>query len=444
MSRTCIIGGGLTGLVQAWQSQQAGHKVTLFEANDTVGGVLQSERIDGYLLDYGANTLSLRHQKVARILGELGMLDRSIDANPEASLRFIVRSGKVVSLPHNLGSFFSSPFLSPLGKLRLLLEPFIPKGKEDEESVAGFISRRLGKEALDFAGNPFLSGVYAAKPESLSLKYAFPALQEIEQKHGSLFRGMLKSKKNPERLSKSRLISFASGMQEMPNRILDLLPAECVQFKTRAIKIEKVNNQWKVTSQSKGSQKTKETFDQLICAVPASKLLDIEWKGLVSKELLPILAEATHHPLSLVYHGYDRAKVNHPLDGFGFLVPEVEKRNILGTLFSSTLFPGRAPENKVLLTTFVGGERQPKLANLEDSKLHSLVLKEHQQLLGTQGRPCFQKIKRWPNAIPLPDAKMGDRQSAARDLQEGNNGLYFTGSHLCGVSLPNCLEADID
>ena len=443
MSRTCIIGGGLTGLVQAWQSQQAGQKVTLLEANDSVGGVLQSERIHGYLLDYGANTLSLRHKKVARILEELSMLDRSIDANPEASLRFIVRSAKVVSLPHSFGSFFSSPFLSHLGKLRLLLEPFIPKGKKEDESVAEFISRRLGKEALDFAGNPFLSGVYAAKPESLSLKYAFPALQDIVQEHGSLFRGMLKSKKNPERLSKSRLISFAGGMQEMPNRILDLLPADCVQLNTRAIKVENVNNQWNVTSQSKGSHKTKETFDQLICAVPASKLLDIEWKGLISKELLPNLAEATHYPLSLVYHGYDRTNVDHPLDGFGFLVPEVEKRNILGTLFSSTLFPGRAPENKVLLTTFVGGERQPKLANLEDSKLHSLVFKEHQQLLGAQERPCFQKIKRWPKAIPLPDAKMGIRRAAARTLEERNTGLYFTGSHLCGVSLPNCLEAGI-
>jgi oxygen-dependent protoporphyrinogen oxidase len=130
MSKTCIIGGGLTGLVQAWQSQKAGKKVTLLEGNDSVGGVLQSERIDGYLLDYGANTLSLRHKKVARILEELSMLDRSIDANPEASLRFIIRSGKVVSLPHSLGSFFSSPFLSPLGKLRLLLEPFIPKVKK--------------------------------------------------------------------------------------------------------------------------------------------------------------------------------------------------------------------------------------------------------------------------------------------------------------------------
>ena len=443
MSKTCIIGGGLTGLILAWQSQKIGRKVTLLEASDSVGGVLQSERIDGYLLDYGANTLSLRHQKVARILEELGMLDRSIDANPESSLRFIVRSGKVVSLPHSLGSFFSSPFLSPLGKLRLMLEPFIPKGKKEDESVAEFISRRLGKEALDFAGNPFLSGVYAAKPESLSLKYAFPALQEIEQKHGSLFRGILKSKKNPERLSKSRLISFAGGMQEMPKHIFDLLPAECVRLKTGVTKIEKVNNKWKVTSHPQGYQQSNETFDQLICALPASKLLDIEWKGLVGEELLPNLAAATHYPLSLVYHGYDQAKVNHPLDGFGFLVPEVEKRNILGTLFSSTLFPGRAPKNKVLLTTFVGGERQPELANLEDSDLHSLVFEEHQELLGAQERPSFQKIKRWPNAIPLPDAKMGVRRAAARNLEEENDGLYFTGSHLCGVSLPNCLEADI-
>jgi oxygen-dependent protoporphyrinogen oxidase len=443
MAKICIIGGGLTGLVQAWQSQQAGHTVTLLEANESVGGVLQSERIDGYLLDYGANTLSLRHQKIAKTLEVLGLLDRAIDANPEASLRFIVRSGKLVSLPHSLGSFFSSPFLSPLGKLRLLLEPFISKGEKNDESVAEFISRRLGKEALDFAGNPFLSGVYAAKPESLSLKYAFPALKEIEQKYGSLFRGMLKSKKNPDRLSGSRLISFTDGMQDMPKRIHDLLPAGSVQLKTRVIKIEKTNNKWTVTRQTCTSKESTETFDQLVCAVPARKLLNIEWKGLFAEENLHSLGEATHYPLSLVYHGYDRSKVNHPLNGFGFLVPEVEKRNILGTLFSSTLFPGRAPDNKVLLTTFVGGERQPELANLDDSNLHSLVFKEHQKLLGAEKSPEFQKIKRWPKAIPLPDAKMGTRRAAARILEEENKGLYFTGSHLHGVSLPNCLEADI-
>ena len=139
---------------------------------------------DLYLLDYGANTLNLRSKDVADIMEELGILGHAIEANQEANLRFIVRDGRLVSLPHDFSSFLASSFLSPLGKLRLLCEPFIAKGKKKDETVADFISRRLGKEALTYAGNPFLSGIYAAKPESLSLAHAFPRLQELEQVHG--------------------------------------------------------------------------------------------------------------------------------------------------------------------------------------------------------------------------------------------------------------------
>ena len=197
MSSTCVIGGGLTGLVSAWRSHQSGSKITLLEASENTGGVLQSRREAGYLLDYGANTLSLRSQEVSKLLDEIGILEKAVDANSEANLRFIVRDGRLISLPHSPASFLSSSFLSPLGKIRLLLEPLIPRGKNQDENVANFISRRLGKEALTYAGNPFLSGVYAAKPESLSLQYAFPALQELEQTYGSLFKGILKSKKIP-------------------------------------------------------------------------------------------------------------------------------------------------------------------------------------------------------------------------------------------------------
>ena len=441
MEKTCIIGGGLTGLVHAWHSYKKGKKITLLEASSHTGGVLQSRRIDGYLLDYGANTLSLRSRKVSELLDDLGILSDAVDANPQANLRFIVRGGKLVALPQSPGSFLSSAFLSPLGKLRLLLEPFIPKGKNKDESVADFISRRLGKEALTYAANPFLSGVYAAKPESLSLKNAFPALQEMEQSHGSLFKGMLKSKKDPNRLPKSRLLSFPNGMQELPNQITRLLPKESICLNTKVVRIEHLGNQWQVTTKDDIGTIQENIFDQVICAVPTHQLQKIEWLGLHGTEWMTGLAHSTHFPLALVYHGYENPKVTHPLNGFGFLVPEVEKRKILGTLFSSTLFPDRAPADHALLTTFVGGERQPKLAKLEDGELHSLVCQEHQSLLGTSGAPSFQKIIRWPQAIPLPDSKMTDRKRAAEKLETLNPGLQFVGSHLCGVSLPNCLDS---
>jgi oxygen-dependent protoporphyrinogen oxidase len=443
MSSTCIFGGGLTGLVSAWRSHQSGNQVTLLEASENIGGVLQSRREEGYLLDYGANTLSLRSREVSKLLDEIGILEKAIDANPRANLRFIVRGGQLISLPHSPASFLCSSFLSPLGKIRLLLEPLIPRGKNKDENVAHFISRRLGKEALTYAGNPFLSGVYAAKPESLSLQYAFPTLQELEQKHGSLFKGMLKSKKNPNRLLKSRLLSFPHGMQELPHQIAQQLPDESILLNTRVIRIKRWENHWEVTTRNKLGQEEQNTFDEIICALPAHKLMEIEWIGLERTELIEDLAKSTHFPLALVFHGYEKQNIKHPLNGFGFLVPEIENRQILGTLFSSTLFPDRAPANHALLTTFVGGERQPELVKLKDDDLHLLVQKEHRDLLGTVEKPSFQKIVRWSQAIPLPDDNMGKRREAAKVLQNQNPGLSFSGSHLCGPPLPNCLLADV-
>ena len=440
---SCIIGSGLTGLVHAWHSYKRGEKITLFEASPQTGGVLQSRKIDGYLLDYGANTLSLRSRKASELLSEIGILGQALDANPKSNLRFIVRGGKLVALPKSPGTFLSSSFLSPLGKVRLLLEPFIPRGKNKEESVADFISRRLGKEALAYAGNPFLSGVYAAKPQSLSLEQAFPALRELEQAHGSLFKGMLKSKKNPNRLPQSRLLSFPNGMQELTDHITHQLPQDSIQLNTRVLRIKRLENQWQVTTKTDSGSEQNSIFKQVICAVPAHQLPKIEWIGLDRTELMDDLASSTHFPLALVFHGYKKERIKHPLDGFGFLVPEVEKRKILGTLFSSTLFPDRAPQNYALFTTFVGGERQPHLAGLEDHELHALVQEEHRDLLGTTGAPSFQKIVRWPKAIPLPDCKMAIRKKTAKTLEALHPGLHFAGAHLCGVSLPNCLEANI-
>jgi len=443
MSSTCVIGGGLTGLVSAWRSHQSGSKITLLEASENTGGVLQSRREAGYLLDYGANTLSLRSQEVSKLLDEIGILEKAVDANSEANLRFIVRDGRLISLPHSPASFLSSSFLSPLGKIRLLLEPLIPRGKNQDENVANFISRRLGKEALTYAGNPFLSGVYAAKPESLSLQYAFPALQELEQTYGSLFKGILKSKKNPNSLPKSRLLSFPHGMQELTHQIAQQLPGQSIILNTRVIRIKRLENHWEVTTRNELGQEEQNTFDEIICALPAHKLQEIEWIDLERTELIEDLAKSTHFPLALVFHGYEKQSIKHPLNGFGFLVPEIENRQILGTLFSSTLFPDRAPANHALLTTFVGGERQPDLVKLKDVDLHALVQKEHRDLLGTVDEPSFQKMIRWPKAIPLPDHYMGKRKEAAKILQNQNPGLSFSGSHLCGPPLPNCLQVDI-
>ena len=182
MKKIAIIGGGVSGLSIASEYKKAGNQVKLFETSSRLGGVVQSKRVNGFLLDYGPNTLNVRLKKTKQILQNHGAWDGCLDANQLANKRMIIRKGKIVDLPQGFFSFFCSSFLSFRGKIRLFLEPFISRSPNpDEESVASFISRRLGKEALDYAGNPFLSGIYAAKPESLNLKQAFPKLWEIEK-----------------------------------------------------------------------------------------------------------------------------------------------------------------------------------------------------------------------------------------------------------------------
>ena len=444
MKTTCVIGGGLTGLIHAWRAHKSGDSVTVFESGECTGGVLQSKNLDGYLLDYGANTLNLRSKDVADIMEELGILGHAIEANQEANLRFIVRDGRLVSLPHDFSSFLTSSFLSPLGKPPSTLRTIHRKGQKKGRNRGRLHISQVGERGSYLCGKSISIGIYAAKPESLSLHHAFPGLQELEQVHGSVFKGMIKSKKNPNRLPKTRLISFPQGMQELPSHISNQLPDNSIRLQSKVLKIEKRENKWRVVTQGDDSTKGEVIFDRVICtSIPAHQLMSIDWNGLHKKELIEHLADAKHYPLALVYHGYEKENISHPLNGFGFLVPSVEKEKILGTLFSSTIFPGRAPKNKVLLTTFVGGERQPELTEWEDEKIHNMVKDEHTDLLGNFQNPSFKKIIRWPKAIPLPDQSMQTRKQAALKLEEQNPGLIFTGSHLCGPPLPSCLQADM-
>ena len=442
--KICILGGGLSGLSTAWKKMRQGHEITLIESSPQLGGVLQSEQKNGYLLDYGANTLSLRNQETSDILEDMGVLKYALDANPNANKRFIVRNQKLVSLPLNFTSFLSSSFLSPLGKLRMCLEPFIPKGNQDGmETVASFISRRLGKEALDYCGNPFISGIYASDPETLNLANAFPALFRMEEQYRSLLIGMVKGKNSKKKIPKTRLLSFPEGMNQLAVLIQKNLAQDHVYTSESVTSVTNLGKGWKVKSVNQAGNISEFLCDEVISTIPVDQISNIDWENIKGQENFTNLMQVTHFPLSMVFFGMDREEISHNLDGFGFLVPEKEKLSILGTLFSSTLFENRAPKGKVLLTTFVGGERMPELALAEDEQIYAAVEKDLPSLLGMTSEPTFRHIKRWKQSIPLPDKKMSLRVKATKEISSLNKGLFFSGSALSGVSLPNCIEADI-
>ena len=441
MGRTIIVGAGLCGLVAAKTCRDEGGGVLVLESGGYPGGVIRSELRDGYLIEHGPNTLALRAGHAPDYLEQVGLLEDAIEANPVANKRFIVRGGQPVAVPTSASSFITSPMFSTLGKLRLLLEPLLPRGStRKNESVADFFMRRLGREVRDYAANPFIAGVYAARPETLVLRHAFPAIYELEDKHRSLMLGGFKAAKRRKRegLPKTRLVSFKEGLAELPNRLAEELGND-LRLNAPVRKISRDGDTWRVTFEEAGERK-EERANRIVCSVPTHALESIEWEGLAESDSLKTLASAHHYPIAVVQLGFPREDVGHPLDGFGFLVPEKENLRILGTLFSSTLFPERAPEGHVLLTTFVGGERQPDLTQKSDEELYELVLEELQGLLEVRETPTFRNLVRWPKAIPLPDLGQDDRLAAAKRLQDANPGLILSGSHLTGVSLPACLE----
>lgn len=440
--KICILGGGLSGLSTAWKKKKEGHDITLIESGPQIGGVLQSEKKDGYLLDYSANTLSLRNQHTTDTLEKMGVLTHALDANPKANKRFIVRNQKLVALPLNFKSFISSPFLSFKGKLRMAMEPFLSKGNQDGlESVASFISRRLGQEALDYCGNPFISGIYASAPETLNLANAFPALYEMEQQHRSLFIGMLKSRGSKK--TKTRLLSFPEGMQQLGFLIQNNLKPEEVLTNESVLSVTRLAKGWKVQSQNPAGNISEFVCDEVISTIPVDQISNISWENIKGREKFNDLTKVTYFPLSMVFLGMKKESIEHNLDGFGFLVPQKENLSILGTLFSSTLFENRAPKGNILLTTFVGGERMPDLALASEKQIYDAVERDLSKLLGMKNKPDFRHIKRWKKSIPLPDLKMRVRVQAANELSLLNPGLQFSGSAFSGVSLPNCIDADI-
>lgn len=440
--KICILGGGLSGLSTAWKKKKEGHDITLIESGPQIGGVLQSEKKDGYLLDYSANTLSLRNQHTTDTLEKMGVLTHALDANPKANKRFIVRNQKLVALPLNFKSFISSPFLSFKGKLRMAMEPFLSKGNQDGlESVASFISRRLGQEALDYCGNPFISGIYASAPETLNLANAFPALYEMEQQHRSLFIGMLKSRGSKK--TKTRLLSFPEGMQQLVFLIQNNLKPEEVLTNESVLSVTRLAKGWKVQSQNPAGNISEFVCDEVISTIPVDQISNISWENIKGREKFNDLTKVTYFPLSMVFLGMKKESIEHNLDGFGFLVPQKENLSILGTLFSSTLFENRAPKGNILLTTFVGGERMPDLALASEKQIYDAVERDLSKLLGMKNKPDFRHIKRWKKSIPLPDLKMRVRVQAANELSLLNPGLQFSGSAFSGVSLPNCIDADI-
>jgi protoporphyrinogen/coproporphyrinogen III oxidase len=440
MAAVAIIGAGVAGLTAAYHLKRRGFRVVVYEATDRAGGVVMTERRDGYLAELGPNSLTVGRGRVGEVLSQLGLEASRVEAPREARKRYIVRKSKLVPLPTTPSQLLTTRLLSNGAKLAIFGEPLVEPGDSPmEESVATFVRRRFNQEVLDYVANPFIAGIFAGDPEQLSARHALPRLHDLEHTHGSVVKAlgqmMRAGGEKPGSPGPAGLMSFAGGLQEIPDALMRELRSE-IRFKAPVIQLRRAPRGWTVNAAYQAS----ELYDGVIYAAPAhcADDVDLAFEG---GDRLKTLTSISHPPVAVLALGFRREEVAHKLDGFGLLVPDVERRNLLGVIFSSTLFPGRAPGGHVLLTSFVGGVRNPDLANADLTTLTARVMDDLRLLLGVRGEPTFRAFQLWPKAIPQYTLSYGRFKDIMDEAERRNPGLGLTGSYRDGVALGDVISA---
>jgi protoporphyrinogen/coproporphyrinogen III oxidase len=434
MAAVAIVGAGVAGLTAAHRLKRLGVRVVVYEASERVGGVIMTERREGYLAELGPNSLMAGGGSLAETLSQLGLDASRVEAQRDARKRYIVRKSKLVALPTSPSQLLTTRLLSNGAKLAVFGEPMVEPGDSPmEESVATFVRRRFNQEVLDYVANPFVAGIFAGDPEQLSARHALPRLHDLEHTHGSVVKAlglmMRAGRGEPGSAPGPGLISFAGGLREIPDAFARELRSE-IRFKAPVTQLRRGPKGWTVSAAYQAS----ELYDGVIYAAPAHCADDVEL-AFDGSDRLKTITSITHPPVAVLALGFRREDVAHRLDGFGFLVPDVERRNVLGVIFASTVFPGRAPVGHVLLTAFVGGVRHPDLANADLSTLTARVLDDLRLLLGVRGEPTFRAFQLWPKAIPQYALSYGRFKEIMDDAERRNPGLGLAGSYREGVAL---------
>ena len=440
-----VIGAGISGLCVAHWLKKHGLSVTVLEKDSEAGGTMKTIHDNGWLVETGPNSALETTPLFSQLFDELGISNQRIYANALADKRYILRDKNLHPLPMGPGTFLTSKLWSVRGKLRLLKEPFIGRATK-EESIAEFVVRRLGQEFLDYAINPFVAGVYAGIPEQLSVQAAFPKLYALEEKYGGLMKGMIQGRRErKQRVEKSKdrakLFSFIDGMGTLPKAAASSL-GTVIRLNCSVERIVPVragaSPMYHVSYLKNGTRTTIESRVVVIStpAPVASKIVhDID------PEMSRLLESIYYPPVTVVFTGFEQSHIPRILDGFGFLVPTVEQRQILGTLWSSSLFPDRAPKNCEALTTFVGGARQPDLAQKNDDEIKQIVLTELQSLMGIHRHAIFIRIIRWERAIPQYNVGYRKILNAIDMFEQNFQGAFICSNYRGGISVGDCLTS---
>ncbi len=438
--RIVIIGGGISGLSLAYflLEREPSLELFVFELEKKPGGKIWTDKQDGFLLESGVNGFLDNRPKTLELAEKLNL--SPLRSNINARKRYIYSNGRLFLLPESPLSFFGSNLLSVKGRFRILCEPFIPQGKEDDETLSSFAIRRLGKEACEKLIDPMASGIYAGDSKKLSLKSCFPKIYNLEQTYGSLIKGMLKMKREARKTGKKVgagpggiLTSFLDGMESLIN-VLKITLGDKLNCNHNAVSIEMSKKGYTVHFENNDSAET----DMVVLTTPAhaSSLILKDFDVTLSKELQRI----PYPSLTVVCMGFKRDVIENKVDGFGFLIPYIEGSNILGTLWDSSIFPNRAPDGYVLLRSMIGGARASDLAMKDDERIKDIIMNELSKIMGINGEPYLAKIYRHEKAIPQYNKGHGDILNRLDSLLQNYKGLYLHGNSYKGIGVNDCIE----
>lgn len=453
--RVAVIGGGISGLAAANRVRELDQSVgpTLFESSGRLGGVLQTERRDGWLIEQSADMFTTREPWAMDLCRRIGIANELIETDSRFRRAFVVHRGRLVPVPEGftlmspakVWPILTTPILSPLGKLRLACERLIPgRRAAADESLESFTVRRFGREAFDRLIQPLIGGIYTADPAKLSMQATLPQFVELERRFGSLIRGMRTKATAGQGTGDGgqgtgarygQFVAPRDGMQRLVDAVAARLPTGCVRLNAAVERIEYANG-WKIYF-SGGSESNE--FDELILASPgavSSRLL-----ASVDGELASLIGRIPQAGCSVAVLGVRRDQIAHPLDGFGFVAPAIENRRIIAGSMASVKFSGRAPEGKVLLRVFVGGALQPELGELPDEQIRRIVMEELRELIGLGGQPEFCEIVRWSGMMPQYHVGHLDLVRQIEDRAAAVPHFALAGNAYRGVGIPFCVRS---
>ena len=440
-SDVIIVGGGISGLATAWWLQQSGVHTTVLEQSARAGGKIESENKAGYLMDHGATMVVNYRPEVCHFIKQSGLDNLKINRNALAEeKRYLLHRDRLITIPTQIGRILGCPAWSLRAKLRMAMEPLIKKGGHQDETAADFIRRRLGSEILDSAFEPYITGILANDPEKANAYTLLPRLTALEQNCGGILKGIINARigRRPRTMA-SEVFSFQGGMTTLPQRLADILQFSAygnLSTEHRVKQIEKTGKHWLISAQSPTGEKQFSACHIVLAApAPVSSDLISPFDG----QLAELLAGIEYAPLSIAHMGFDRSSVDHPLNGTGFLAPARERRNINGNLWISSIFPNRAPDNKVLLTSCLGGPRKPEAIDWSDEKVSERVIDDVSTLLNIHAAPEMLTIKRHQQALPLYHGNYYRRCQTIQHLLQNHLGLSLQANYLGGVSIRDCL-----